>query len=130
VIELESSGFPDTPLAVSVTGAVVTGAVDAALSTNVCGDPIPTVAEPGATPTPDGSPLSTSVMLPFEPFTGATWKTVGVVPPCVIVAVAVWPLASESAKSGGPLLPQPTDTSGRAQAPAMIRQIHRLHRRS
>jgi hypothetical protein len=33
VIELEESGFPDTPVAVSVTGALVTGAADAALRT-------------------------------------------------------------------------------------------------
>jgi hypothetical protein len=32
VIELELSGFPETPVAVSVTGALVTAAVDAALS--------------------------------------------------------------------------------------------------
>jgi hypothetical protein len=126
VIELESSGLPDTPVAVSVTGPVVTGALVAALSTNVCGDPIPTVAEPGATPTPGGSPLSTSVMLPAEPFTGATWKTTGVVPPCVIDAVADCPLASESAKSGGPLLPQAANVNGRAHASAVMKQIHRL----
>jgi hypothetical protein len=126
VIELESSGFPDTPVAVNVTGAGVTAALEAAFNTNVCGDPIPTVAEPGAIPTPVGSPLSTSVMLPADPFTDVTWKTVGVVPPCVIVAVAVWPLASESAKSGGPLLPQPASVSGSAQAIAVMKQIHRL----
>jgi hypothetical protein len=72
VIELELNGFPDIPVAVSVTGALVTGALDAALSTNVCGDPIPTVAVPGATPTFGGSPLNTRLMLPVEPCTAAT----------------------------------------------------------
>jgi hypothetical protein len=125
VIELESSGLPDTPVAVKVTGAAVTAALEAAFSTNVCGDPIPTVAEPGATPTPGGSPLSTSVMLPAEPLTALTWNMTGVVPPCVIEAVAVCPLTSESAKSGGPLLPQPANASGRAQATAATRKFHR-----
>jgi hypothetical protein len=72
VIEFESSELPETPVAVSVTGALVTGALDAALSMKVCGDPIPTVAEPGATPTFAGSPLNTRVMLPVEPDTAAT----------------------------------------------------------
>jgi hypothetical protein len=125
VIELESSGFPETPVAVSVTGALVTGAFAAAFRQNVWGDPIPTVAEPGATPTPDGSPLSTSVMLPAEPLTALTWNVIGVVPPCVIEAVAVCPLTSESAKSGGPLLPQPANAIGRAQASAATRKFHR-----
>ena len=89
VIELELSGFPETPVAVSVTGAVVTVAVDAALNTNVCVDPIPTVAEPGATPTPVGNPLSTSVMLPVEPCDALTWKMIFAVPPCVIVSAEV-----------------------------------------
>jgi hypothetical protein len=71
-IELELNGFPDIPVAVRVTGALVTGALDAALSTNVCGEPIPTVAEPGETPTLAGNPLNTSVMLPVEPCTAAT----------------------------------------------------------
>jgi hypothetical protein len=66
-MELELNGFPETPVAVSVTGALVTGAFAAALRQNVWGEPIPTVAEPGATPTPVGSPLSTSVILPVEP---------------------------------------------------------------
>jgi hypothetical protein len=126
VIELESSGFPDTPVAVNVTGAGVTAALEAAFSTNVCGDPIPTVAEPGATPTPGGSPLNTSVMLPVEPLTALTWNMTGVVPPCVIEAVAVCPLTSESAKSGGPLLPQAANVKGRAHASAVMKQIHRL----
>ncbi len=72
VIELELSALPETPVAVNVTGALVTGALDAALSTNVCGEPIPTVATPGAMPTPFGRPLNARVMLPVEPCTGAT----------------------------------------------------------
>jgi hypothetical protein len=125
VIELELNGFPDTPVAVRVTGALVTGAVDAALSTNVCGDPIPTVAEPGATPTLAGRPLSTSVMLPVDPWTGATWNSMFAFPPCVMVAVAVCPLASESVKSGGPLSPQAAKVSGRAHASAATSKFHR-----
>jgi hypothetical protein len=125
VIELESSGFPDTPVAVKVTGEAVTAAPEAAFSTNVWGEPIPTVAEPGATPTPGGNPLSTSVMLPAEPLTALTWNVTGVVPPCVIEAVAVCPLTSESAKSGGPLLPQPANASGRAHTTAATSKFHR-----
>lgn len=71
-IELELNGFPDIPVAVRVTGALVKGALDAAVSTNVCGDPIPTVAVPGATPTFGGSPPTTRLMLPVDPCTGAT----------------------------------------------------------
>jgi hypothetical protein len=87
-MELEDSGFPETPLAVNVTGALVTPALEAAVSVNVCGEPIPTVAEPGATPTPEGRPLNTSVMLPAESFSAATWKTMLVVPPCVMLTAA------------------------------------------
>jgi hypothetical protein len=88
-MELESSGFPETPVAVKVTGALVTEAFVAAVNTNVCGEPIPTVADPGATPTFRGSPLSTSVMLPEEPCTAVTWNWMGVVPPWMMVALAV-----------------------------------------
>lgn len=66
-MELEDSGFPETPVAVSVTGVLVTPALEAAVSVKVCAEPIPTVAEPGATPTPFGRPLNTSVILPVEP---------------------------------------------------------------
>ena len=69
VIELELSGFPETPVAVSVTGALVTAAFAAAFRQKVCDDPIPTVAAPGATPTPAGRPLNISVILPVEPCT-------------------------------------------------------------
>jgi hypothetical protein len=88
-MELESSGFPETPVAVKVTGVLVTAAFVAAVKTYVCGEPIPTVAEPGATPTFGGSPLSTRVMLPEEPCTAVTWNWMGVVAPWVMLAVAV-----------------------------------------
>lgn len=114
VIELELSGFPETPEAVSVTGVLVNVAVDAALSSNVCGEPIPTVAAPGATPTPVGSPLTTIVTLPVDPSTGATWNLICALPPCVILAVAVWPLASDKVKSGGPLSPHPASVTSSA----------------
>lgn len=125
MIELELSGLPDTPVAVSVTGTLVTGALDAAVSVNVCGEPIPTVAEPGATPTLGGSPLNTSVMLPVEPCSAATSNLTGVVLPCVMVAVALCPLASDSVKSGGPLLPQAAKVNGSAQDSATTSAFHR-----
>lgn len=52
VIALADSGLPETPVAVSVTGAAVTGAAAAAFNAKVWTEPIPTVADPGATPTP------------------------------------------------------------------------------
>lgn len=88
-MELEARGFPDTPVAVKVTGALVMEAFVAAVNSNVCGEPMPTVADPGATPTAGGRPLSTSVMLPEEPCTAVTWNWMGVVPPCVTLALAV-----------------------------------------
>jgi hypothetical protein len=126
VIELADSGLPETPVAVRVTGAVVTAALMAALSAKVWVEPIPTVAEPGATPTPAGMPVSTSVMLPEDPFTGATAIAMLVMPPGVMVAEAVWPLASESAKSGGPLLPHALKPNGRQHPMAKATELHQL----
>jgi hypothetical protein len=110
--ELEIS--PESPVATIVTGVGVTGALLAAVSTNCCGDPIPTVAVAGATPTPVGRPFRESMMLPCDPLTAPTVKSTVAVPPCSSVTLGS---TTASVKSGLVLLPHPhSPSSGRTEA--------------
>ncbi len=62
--------------------------------------------------------------------TAVTWKLIGVVPPCTMVAFVVCPLASDRVKSGGPLSPQPAKVSGKTHITAVTSEIHRPRLRS
>ena len=86
---------PDVPVAVTV--ALVGVLPAAAVSAIVCGAELLTLAKDGLAVTPAGRPESETATVPVKPFTGATVRVTGTLPPpairelpgCVVLRVKV-----------------------------------------